>query len=358
VSRYLGRIQELMCAITLFSAWAAAATPFTPFSISHDGQDSRFAHTDGRFVVWTSIDHARNAELDVLGYDLVAGQSLVVSAGGNSQAGPDVSNGVAVWEDFIQGTGPFTIRGRNLGGGASFLVTNNPNSSAPAISGNRVVWHQPGSNGQYSIYGRRLDDPPGVAFAISDPEPYEQSFPDTDGHTVVWGLWDGVGNVKARDPNGGDVFTINSNSGLYPFPRVSGNNAVWMDRSGLYPRIFAKNLLTGVVAPLSSPEGYAEQPAIDGDLVVWRQNDAPALGGIRSDIYGRYLSGGEAFKITDTPDIDEGWPDVSGNLVIWEQPMLVSSNDIWGTYVPEPASIIIWMAVAGSMLARRTRRRQ
>src|SRR2546421_528193 len=82
---------------------AAMGQPFTAFAISQDTADSRFAKTDGRYVVWGSIDRDNNGELDVLGYALLLPQPLVVAAGANSQSAPAVSNGIAVWEDFVQG---------------------------------------------------------------------------------------------------------------------------------------------------------------------------------------------------------------------------------------------------------------
>jgi beta propeller repeat protein len=343
--------------ITLFIGGAAAiAQPFTPFQISNDPQDSRFARTDGRYVVWGSIDRANHGELDVLGYDLLAHSGFVVAGGANSQASPDVSNGTAVWEDFVQGSGPYTIRARNLGGGASFSVTNTSPSGAPAISGNTVVWQQNGSNGHSSIHGRRLTDPPGTSFPISDPQSFDQSSGDVDGDLVVWhsfGEPTDSGNIYGRRLSGGGVFPITTDSGQQLNPRVSGHYVVWQDMSAL-SRIYAKDLTSGVEFPVSSAGLEAEMPAIDGDLVVWRQW---VLGGAQSDIWGRLLSGGAPFQITNTATISESQPDVRGNLVVWEQGITGSDNDIWGTTVPEPAAALT-MLIGLAMLARRAGRRQ
>jgi beta propeller repeat protein len=341
MNRCIGRI-GCAAVITLFiGAAAAIAQPFTAFQISNDAQDSRFVSTDGRYVVWTSI----GAQLNVLGYDLQTGQPLTLAAGG---AAPDIDKGILVKELGA------SLQGQNVVTGAQFPVNNT--GSRPRISGNLVVWDQLGTTNE-EVFGRRLDQPGSLAFPISGSKSYDQFDASADGNLVVWGSINepsDPGNIYGRDLSSSTVFPITTNSARQLNPRLSGHYVVWEDMRDAVSRIYAKDLTGGIEFPLSSATFAAEMPAIDGDLVVWRQFGP---GNSQTDIWGRLLSGGPAFQITNTATIWESQPDVRGNLVVWEQGLSGSDNDIWGTVVPEPAGMLT-MLMGLAMLARRAGRRQ
>jgi beta propeller repeat protein len=296
MNRFLRRI-GWMTLMSLFIGSAATAQPFTAFQISHDVQDSRFASTDGRYVVWTSVGAG------VQGYDLQTAQPLTLAAGG---AAPNIDKGILV-KEFGAG-----LKGQNVVTGVEFPV--NSSGARPRISGNLVVWDQLGTTNE-EVYGRRLDQPGSPAFPISGSKSYDQFAPDADGNVVVWssnGEPTDQGNIYGRDLSSGGVFPITTSSGLQLNPHISGHYVVWQDMRDL-SRIYARDLAGGGEFPVS-PVGFsAEMPAIDGDLVVWRQYNPI---GDQSDIWGRLLSGGAAFQITNTAVIWESQPDVRGNLVV------------------------------------------
>jgi beta propeller repeat protein len=343
-----------MVGVVVVSAGLSRAQPFTAFNISNDAANSINARTDGRYVVWSSLE---NGDVDVLGRDLLLGQPLTVANTSALEGAPAISNGTVVWEEFTPGTSSSLIRGRSLPAGAPFVVTNNPLASAPSISGNLVVWQQ--ADGPLAIWGRRLNQPIGSDFQISGAAAFDQQFPDVDGDTVVWESFmepgGDVGNIYGRRLSVGGAFPITTNPENQHFARISGENVVWMDSRDGGSRIYGKNLVTGVEFPISSADFSAESPAIDGDLVVWKQNNADFS---ETDIYGRFLSGGDAFPITNTAGIFEDRPDVIGNLVVWQQSPTGADNEIWGTYVPEPGSAAMAMMIGIVMLARRRGRGQ
>jgi hypothetical protein len=92
--------------------------------------------------------------------------------------------------------------------------------------------------------------------------------------------------------------------------------------------------------------GTGSHPAIDGDLVVW------SAGG---NIFGRRLSGGPEFAITNSPLVDDTYPDVSNNLVVWQQSNTARQYDIYGAFVPEPTGAGL-LGLCGALTLRRRRR--
>jgi len=106
---------------------------------------------------------------------------------------------------------------------------------------------------------------------------------------------------------------------------------------------------TGTEFPICTHDFAQSHPAIDGDLVVWKdwRNGDP-------DIYGYDLSRGIEFPIYVGPG-EQSRPAVSGNLVVWND-WQNGDMDIWGAYVPEPATLLLLTCGCLALLARRQKR--
>jgi beta propeller repeat protein len=335
---------------------ALASTPYTAFPISVATGPQYFAKTDGRYVVWTDVAYSGGppgSTNDASGYDLSTGQHFTLANGPRYQDEVSISGGVALWSDWTPGsTTSGNIYGRDLAnGGGTFTVTVAAgDQSAHAISGGLVVWHD-NRNGHEQIWGRHLDQPLGSDFAISTTNvTYDQEFPDVSGSIAVWNSFQepgDQGNIYGRDVDSGSLFPICKNPAFQYEPAISGSNVVWSDTRDGAAHVYGKDLGTGIEFRVSSGVSSQYEPAIDGDLVVWRDDRSGT-----SDIWGRYLSGGPEFQITDTPTIWEDYPDVSGNVVVWQQGS--SDTDIYGTRLPEPSTFARAM-IAGLALLRRRR---
>lgn len=334
------------------AAACLAATPYEAFPVSTVPGAERFPKTDGRYVVWTDVyelGEPAGTTNDAYAYDLVTRQRITLASGPGEQDEPSVSGGVAVWSESGN------IMGRNLGtGGQPFTVTAAPGiQTAHEISGDLVVW-QDGRTSPQQIWGRRLSQPDGSEFPITGPAAHEQIFADVSGNTVVWmSFQEGAdqGNIYARDADGGNVVPVTTAAGYQYFPKISGRTVVWNDNRSGQVRVWARNLDSGAEFPVSSGVSPQYLASVDGDLVVWRDDRTGV-----SDIWGRFLSGGPEFQITDTPNIWEDYPEVGGNVVVWEQSTTGADTDIYATVVPEPAGAAVALAAAASLLARRRRR--
>jgi beta propeller repeat protein len=337
---------------------APAQPPFQAFLVSSTMSPERFPKTDGRFVVWTDVAYLGGppgSTNDVYAYDLQLGQRIPVATSSAQEDGPAVSDGVVVFN--VSNPGSPNIFGKNLAlGGASFTVTSAPGSqSAAEISGNLVVWHDNRNGSPEQIWGRKLDQPVGSDFAISSTNAtYQQIFPDVSGNVAVWMTQNengDQGNIYGRDVNSGGVFPITTNSAYQYFPQISGRTVVWNDTRDGTVHVYGRNLDSGGDVLISSGVSAQYLVAFDGDLVVWRDDRAG-----NSDLWGRYLSSGGEFQITNTPNIYEDYPQVSGNVVVWEQ----STGDgfdtgIWATYIPEPALGCFLPIILGMTMSIRRR---
>jgi len=332
---------------------ARAAISFAAFPISVTPGHDRFPKVDGRYVVWTDVAFLggpAGSTNDVYAYDLQQSQRITVADGPSQQDEPAISGSITVWT--VSNPGTPDIFGRDLATSSPpFTVTAAPNpQSGQEISGKLVVWHEPGR-----IRARNLTQPLGSDFTVSAPASYDQIFPDVAGNIVVWMSFiepGDQGNIYARDVSagGGGVFPVTTSAGYQNLPKISGRAVVWNDARSGTPRVWGKNLDVGGEFPISSGVSPQYEVSIDGDLVVWRDDRAGV-----SDIWGRYLSGGPEFQITDTPLIWEDYPDVSGNVVVWEQSPDGNDTDIYGAVVPEPTSLFLTSAAAAAALARRRR---
>jgi beta propeller repeat protein len=284
---------------SLMLSTSAAQSPFQAFQVSSTPRPERFPKTDGRFVVWTDVNTGGGSN-DVFAYDLLLGQRI-------------------------------------------------------PIDGNFVVWHDSRNSPPHEIWGRKLDQPVGSDFAISNINTtYPQVFPDVSGSVVVWMTQNengDQGNIYGRDVNGGGIFPVTTDPAAQSFPKISGRTVVWNDTRDGTVHVYGRNLDLGGDFLVSSAVSSQYLVSIDGDLVVWRDDRTGV-----SDIWGRYLSGGGEFQITDTSDVWEDYPEVYGDVVVWEQSTGDGFNtDIWAAHVPEPTVGCFSSLAFGIVLSRRRR---
>jgi len=154
----------------------ASGTRF-PICAGPDGQRGETA-TNGDIVVW---EDRRSGNYDIYGYDLLAQNEILVSAGSNDSAGPDISGDIVVWTDNRNSNND--IYGYNLVTQTEFQITTDIGlQELPAIDGDFVVWMDD-RNGDYDIFGMDLSTMTEfpIATGIGD-----QMRPSISGNTVVW----------------------------------------------------------------------------------------------------------------------------------------------------------------------------
>ena len=84
------------------------------------------------------------------------------------------------------------------------------------------------------------------------------------------------------------VFPIYTGGGQVSAPAIDGNIVVWKDYRGIY----GYNLALKSEFVIYASTGSVSSPDIDGDIVVWEARQDPS-----SDIYGKNLSTGQVFLI-------------------------------------------------------------
>ena len=115
-------------------------------------------------------------------------------------------------------------------------------------------------------------------------------------------------------------------------PDISGDFVVWLEPSRTERGIKLLDLKTGTQRPLSSGVRDVQLPAISGDKVVWILSDHERAeseeGFFRGDVVLADIASGQEVHLTDTPDMREQFPDISGDRAVWEVLRLV---DVDGT---------------------------
>jgi RHS repeat-associated protein len=198
---------------------------------------------------------------------------------------PRISGDLVVYDDNPTGTNR-DIWGRYLSGGPSFVICSYTGTQQwPVVDKSIVVWQdvRNASTTKTDIYGKDLSGRlfGGQEFAICT-APYEQYDAEIWGRIVVWE------DCRAQESHGyTDIYAYNLETKIeFPvatgpanqqMPTVCGNYIIWTQGT-----LKGYSLLTGQTFDLLTG-GYAYQPAIDANLVVWRDS----RGGIR----GNYLIG-------------------------------------------------------------------
>jgi beta propeller repeat protein len=292
----------------------------------------QYPEVSGNFVVWEDF---RNGNWDIYGKDLSTGVEFPVCTAIYDQSSPSVNGDIVVWADPRQGAGDCTkqiIYGYNLSTKTEFSIPWEPGykQEGPVVSGDWIVYRE----GNVQVSGYNLSTHNRTIIAQNQ----VRSYHDIYNSRVVWSSYTTPLDIMGYDLAKGESFSVCLDIAEQRSPVISGNIVVWTDyRNGNWD-IYGKDLSSGVEFPICTEVHDQSSVDISGDIVVWQDNRTGAW-----RIYGYDLITGVGTFYTDgiTPAID-------GDLLIWRQ-----VDDIYGAYIPEPASLTILFAGAGLLILRR-----
>jgi len=144
--------------------------------------------------------------------------------------------------------------------------------------------------------------------------------PGHQGDPAVWGNWivwaESLDKGKSFDIYGLNIFQNEkiriSYSGRALAPDIFGNQVVWSDRRNGNYDIYIYDLLTKTESVLYQGGGDQADPAIYGDIVVWREGKYPHWSSIR----GYDMTRKELLSISSVPG-NKWYPDIYKNTVVW-----------------------------------------
>ncbi|MDZ4170107.1 MAG: hypothetical protein U1E26_10735 [Coriobacteriia bacterium] len=243
----------------------------------------------------------------------------VTAMAGMMRSAPDVSGDQVVWEEYTAGS--WDIYGQKLGGYPTKLSIRAGDQRGPRISGNTVVWYEEsGTNADVWAY----DIPSGKSARITD-HPSPQYEPAIAGNRIVWsdyrnGNWD----IYTYDTNNGAIERLTADTRAQRRPQISqipgvpltGANTeyriIWRDERKGKADIYLHDMRTGSTRRLTSMSANENDPAIDGDLVVWKDTG----NGLRGDIHCLDLRTGKTTIIT-SDSYSQNSPDVANGRITW-----------------------------------------
>jgi beta propeller repeat protein len=188
--------------------------------------------------------------------------------------------------------------------------------SAPAISGNNVVWTDTsvllGSTNSDIYFLDLASTLP--ALNLSNTFSEQEYLEDVDGQSVVYthtgpGM---PGDILVYDTALNMSTTVAASDSFvrYTQPAIRGRYVVFLRYVGVQPDIDGYDIALGApLAPITNDPAAQLRPRVGGDLVVFEDYNSG-----NADIYGyRIGAGGLAFPIATgptsqiTPDVDEDW---------------------------------------------------
>lgn len=252
--------------------------------------------------------------------DLLADGSEIAPAGGGGQIQPHAFGDWAVWQD--QRNGNWDIFGRRLDDGAAApvpLALGPLNQQRPRTDGRYVVWEDRQADGTWDVWALELGSG-NPAMPITATPAQDETRPYVDWPWIVFQrkpiadpaapqqlvqhhIVTGVESVV--DPTTQDQLD----------PVIHYNRLVWNDFRDAGPgEIYSKHLRTGEVQRITDNPGGQIQPAIYGHWIVWADNRV----GSQLDLFGFNLKRGVEIQLTDTP-FDESRPYIGGEWVAYTE---------------------------------------
>ena len=159
------------------------------------------------------------------------------------------------------------------------------------------------------LHSQRLEDP---TFPVIN-HPASQRAPAIDGNRVVWhDERKGPADIFLKDLDTGEIKNLTHSQDWESNPAIAGDIVVWRDGyNGV--GIHGMNLVTGEQFTVTEGNSDVSPPQIAGQYVVWTNN---AIGNADGNVYGYDLANHTSFTISDAPG-NQMDPKIDDHLVVW-----------------------------------------
>ncbi|MFC1965282.1 Ig-like domain-containing protein, partial [Chloroflexota bacterium] len=129
-------------------------------------------------------------------------------------------------------------------------------------------------------------------------------------------------HIYLKDLSTGNVTQLTTDTdNLYWTPRIYGRYVVWVQRPAtgtiIDNEIYLLDLdnIENPPTRLTNDSLTDSHPRIWGDYIVWQKRITEEPN--RSDIYLYQISTGNTARLTNTPNDNEGYPEIHGNYAVW-----------------------------------------
>lgn len=281
-----------------------------PVQVTTDRSDQIAPAIDGDRIVWVD---GRDGGADIYLYDIVGATETRITNGTAVALWPDISGNRIVWQDNRSGAPDIWLY--DTATGNETRITDAPGGQVvPAIDGDTVVWLDNRAGPAGGIYAMNLTTR-AVVRVSSGPvqgNPLIVS-PDVSGGTIVWADGSGGNYTVFAVRDAAEPVALANDTALQGFPAVASDRVVWSEIRNGSASLVVHNLTTGEEERVwGRPPGMAVYPDIAGDLVVWQN----ATGQDTDDIYLLDLAAEKTLQVTDD-DALQLLPRVSGSRVVW-----------------------------------------
>jgi len=219
-----------------------------------------------------------------------------------AQSAPAISGERIVWVDLRHGDGQLYVYDV-LTATELQITTVGSSKSSPVISGHRVAWLD-SRNGSWDIY--LYDLTTGNEWQITT-DPSNETELDLAEDRLVWTR---NGHVYLHDLATATERRITAVASALS-PAISGDRIVWMDFRSGWPDVYLYDLETGSEYRITARSTWKQFVTIEGNGIAWLEERAGSL-----DIYLHDLSTGTGRWVTTDPHY-EGKPSISNDRIVW-----------------------------------------
>jgi len=281
-----------------------------PVQVTTDRSDQIAPAIGGDRIVWVD---GRDGGADIYLYDIVGATETRITNGTAVALWPDISGNRIVWQDNRSGAPDIWLY--DTATGNETRITDAPGGQVvPAIDGDTVVWLDNRAGPAGGIYAMNLTTRTAVRVSSGPVQgnPLIVS-PDVSGGTIVWADGSGGNYTVFAVRDAAEPVALANDTALQGFPAVASDRVVWSEIRNGSASLVVHNLTTGEEERVwGRPPGMAVYPDIAGDLVVWQN----ATGQDTDDIYLLDLAAEKTLQVTDD-DALQLLPRVSGSRVVW-----------------------------------------
>ena len=241
-------------------------------------------------------------------FSLSIGDAIQITTDPGHSRYPAISGDRIVWHDSR--TGLTNIFMYDLTTGEETQITS-AGGAVPDISGDRIVYHAQRVPLDQNVY--LFDFATGTETQITT-DPKWQGHPKISGSRIVWSDWrKGNLDIFMYDLETGVETQITTDPATQVSPQISGDLIVWEDTRTGDRDIFMHDLTTGEETRITYDPLFQRFPMISGDRIVWGDI---RFGGGEYQIFMYDVTAGTERQITASP-ARPGYKSISGNFIVW-----------------------------------------
>ena len=291
--------------------------------------------TDENYAVWESVV---GYDREILLYNADTDSTIQLTNNDTDDIQPRIHGSNVVWVGHDGDSGHENdkeIYYYDINTGITTQLTQSEYAvGGPEVSDTHVTWWgDTATDREIFLYDISTGVTETISSKINDHGGLDDYDPRISGSTVVWSGYDGKDfEIYVYDNATDQITEVTTNTTRDGWAQIDGDNVVWRGYDGTDYEVYLYQIGSGITTQLTDNTQDDNAPQVSGVNVVWQGYDGVAPGDRGDwDIFGYSLATGLTTNVSSNAYLDDSFPQIQGNQVVWESKHLGDNWEVMHT---------------------------